>query len=79
VEVRLETGRRNQIRVHFAEQGHPVLGDPRYRPQEARHDRWQEKRLALHASALGFEHPATGKWLLFESELPGSMQRIIGG
>ncbi len=31
VEVRLETGRRNQIRVHFAEAGHPVLGDPRYR------------------------------------------------
>ncbi len=79
VEVQLETGRRNQIRVHFAEQGHPVLGDPRYRPQQARHDRWQEKRLALHAISLGFEHPTTGKWLLFESELPASMQRIIGG
>ena len=79
VEVQLETGRRNQIRVHFAEQGHPVLGDPRYRPQEARHDRWREKRLALHALSLGFEHPVTGKRLLFESELPGSMQHIIGG
>src|SRR6185295_4031447 len=72
VEVQLETGRRNQIRVHFAERGHPVLGDPRYRPREARHERWREKRLALHAVSLGFEHPTTEEPMQFESELPVS-------
>ena len=78
VEVRLETGRRNQIRVHFADAGHPVLGDPRYRPQDAVHERWSANRMALHALSLGFEHPATGKPLLFESELPSQMRRFIG-
>jgi 23S rRNA pseudouridine1911/1915/1917 synthase len=78
VEVRLETGRRNQIRVHFADHGHPVLGDPRYGKQEARHDRWPHKRIALHAISLGLTHPATGKVMLFESELPKPMQRFIG-
>src|SRR4029079_12553780 len=40
VQVRLETGRLNQIRVHFAEAGHPVLGDPRYQPELAQHPHW---------------------------------------
>ena len=53
LEVRLETGRRNQIRVHFAEMGHPLLGDPRYRPAAARHPLWKAKRVALHAAVLG--------------------------
>jgi len=78
VEVRLETGRRNQIRVHFADAGHPVLGDPRYRPQDAVHEHWSANRIALHALSLGFEHPATGKPLLFESEWPSEMRRFIG-
>ena len=78
VEVQLETGRRNQIRVHFADHGHPVLGDGRYRRKEAMHDRWPTKRIALHAISLGFEHPVTGERLLFESELPKSMKRFIG-
>jgi 23S rRNA pseudouridine1911/1915/1917 synthase len=70
VKVRLETGRRNQIRVHFAEAGHPVLGDPRYRPDLSGHPRWRAKRLALHAAILAFAHPVTGKPLKFESPLP---------
>jgi 23S rRNA pseudouridine1911/1915/1917 synthase len=78
VEVQLETGRRNQIRVHFADAGHPVLGDPRYKPQEATHGKWQNNRLALHAVSLGFEHPVTGKPLAFESRLPNAMLRFIG-
>lgn len=70
VQVRLETGRRNQIRVHFAEAGHPVLGDPRYRPEEAAHRRWPYKRLALHARLLGFDHPVSGQSLRFEAPVP---------
>lgn len=75
VQVKLETGRRNQIRVHFAEAGHPVLGDPRY-PRDnpgagaSKHPRWNARRIALHASSLGFKHPLTGKPLRFEAPLP---------
>jgi len=78
VDVRLETGRRNQIRVHFADHGNPVLGDPRYGREKAMHERWVPKRLALHAASLGFTHPTTGKPLLFEARLPNSMARFIG-
>jgi 23S rRNA pseudouridine1911/1915/1917 synthase len=77
VEVRLETGRRNQIRVHFAEAGHPVLGDPRYRPDAARHRDWPYERIALHAQTLGFDHPLTGAPLRFDSRLPVEMMRFI--
>lgn len=77
VQVRLETGRRNQIRVHFAEAGHPVLGDPRYEPERAAHPHWQYERLALHARLLGFEHPITGQPLRFEAELPAEMAKFL--
>ena len=68
--VNLETGRRNQIRVHFAEMGHPVLGDSRYETEKASHASWPYKRLALHARVLGFEHPLNRKPLRFEQALP---------
>jgi len=74
VRVWLETGRRNQIRVHFSEAGHPVLGDPRYSPEIARHPLWKYRRIALHARRLGLEHPETGKPLRFESALPAEME-----
>jgi 23S rRNA pseudouridine1911/1915/1917 synthase len=77
VQVRLETGRRNQIRVHFAEAGHPVLGDPRYEPEIAQHPRWPHKRLALHARLLGFDHPITGQPLRLESPLPPEIDRFL--
>ncbi|MEX2092426.1 MAG: RluA family pseudouridine synthase [Pirellulales bacterium] len=77
VEVQLETGRRNQIRVQFSDHGHPVLGDPRYGVSRSQHERWPGHRIALHALSLGFVHPATGKPLRFESELPKSMRRFI--
>jgi 23S rRNA pseudouridine1911/1915/1917 synthase len=73
----LETGRRNQIRVHFAEAGHPVIGDDRYRPRLAAHPRWPFGRLALHARALGLTHPATGEPLRWESPLPMEFDRFI--
>jgi 23S rRNA pseudouridine1911/1915/1917 synthase len=78
VEVRLETGRRNQIRVHFAEAGHPVLGDARYGPAKAARIEWPPNRLALHAASLAFVHPATGESMRFQSEIPAPMRRLIG-
>jgi 23S rRNA pseudouridine1911/1915/1917 synthase len=77
VRVRLETGRRNQIRVHFAEAGHPVLGDERYHAGLARHPAWTANRLALHAAVLGFEHPRSHERLRFESPLPPEFERFI--
>lgn len=76
--VWLETGRRNQIRVHFAEAGHPVLGDERYEHELARHPRWQAKRLALHATLLAIRHPITGQICRFETDLPSEMQAFLG-
>jgi 23S rRNA pseudouridine1911/1915/1917 synthase len=75
--LRLETGRRNQIRVHCAEAGHPVLGDPRYRPDLACGPHWRAKRLALHAATLAFGHPRTGERLRFSSPLPTEMAEIL--
>ncbi len=74
VTVELETGRRNQIRVHFAEANHPVLGETRYRRHQAEHDRWRYRRIALHAHELGFEHPGTGKFHLYHSSLPNEFE-----
>ena len=62
VEVQLKSGRKNQIRVHFAEAGHPVVGDARYG-----HDRGA---LLLHAWRLAFVHPHSGRRLEFETALP---------
>ena len=63
VEVKLKTGRKNQIRVHFSEAGHPVIGDEKYGGERA-------SRLYLHALRLGFKHPRTGEWLEFEASVP---------
>lgn len=79
VQIWLETGRRNQIRVHFAEKGHPVLGDPRYQSNLAQHSRWKARRIALHARSLGFTHPVTGLAYRFESELPKEFVEFITG
>lgn len=78
VAVRLETGRRNQIRVHFAEAGHPVLGDERYEHERAKHPRWPYRRLALHAASLAFEHPLTAETCRFELPLPEEFRRFLG-
>lgn len=70
VEVRLETGRRNQIRVHLADLGHPILGDPRYRRDLATHRAWPYRRIALHAESLGFVHPTDGQAMRFVAPWP---------
>ncbi|QDT04566.1 Ribosomal large subunit pseudouridine synthase D [Rubripirellula lacrimiformis] len=79
VEVTLDTGKRNQIRVQFAHAGHPVLGDPRYKTDQSMHARWIRKRIALHAMTLGFEHPVSGKPMTLESKLPAAMQKFLAG
>lgn len=77
IRVRLETGRRNQIRVHFADAGHPVLGDERYRTDRSYHPGWRANRLALHAAILGFDHPQTNESLRFESPLPDEFEWFL--
>ncbi|MDA0818718.1 MAG: RluA family pseudouridine synthase [Proteobacteria bacterium] len=81
IECRLETGRTHQVRVHFASIGHPLLGDPIYgrTPAELRNilKGLGFERQALHAASLGFEHPISGDWLEFGSELPEDMQELI--
>ena len=71
LEVRLETGRRNQIRVHLARLGHPIAGDAAY---GGRTDPF--RRLALHAHVLGFDHPATAARLRFVSPMPAAMAKL---
>lgn len=67
VQMSLETGRRNQIRVHFREIGHPLLKDPMYGYKD---DASPLKRLALHAFRLCFRHPVTGKEIRLETPVP---------
>lgn len=77
LQVNLETGRRNQIRVHFAERGHPVLGDTRYEAKRAAHPGWHERRLALHARTLAFRHPVTGEMLRLTAETPACFAAFV--
>lgn len=77
VRVKLDTGRRNQIRVHLSEAGHPIIGDRRYRPTLSQHPDWPHVRLALHAHVLGFQHPISGEDLRFVSPMPRGFQIFI--
>lgn len=90
VECKLETGRTHQIRVHMSSIGHPIFNDERYGGNEIRKGTIYSKyrqfiancfeicpRQALHAKTLGFEHPVTGKWLQFDSEIPQDMTNLL--
>lgn len=77
LEIRLETGRRNQIRVQLAEEGHPILGDPRYRPHQAKHGLWPYSyRIALHAETLVIQHPESGQVLRFVAPWPQEFRNL---
>ena len=87
LQVRLDTGRTHQIRVHMAQIGHPVVGDPVYggRPRPVR-DMQPEaaqvlsafRRQALHAAVLGLAHPVTEEECRFEAPLPADFQSLLG-
>ncbi|MEK8092092.1 RluA family pseudouridine synthase [Methylocystis sp. IM3] len=87
VRCQLETGRTHQIRVHLAHIGHPLIGDATYGagfktkiaklPEDARAAVETLGRQALHAATLGFEHPITGEEMMFESELPDDLAKLM--
>jgi 23S rRNA pseudouridine1911/1915/1917 synthase len=72
LEVDLLTGRKNQIRVHFAEKGYPVAGDKKYGKRDK-----NIKRLTLHAASLTMVHPFTKAEMTFESKVPGYFYSLV--
>jgi len=76
LEVRLETGRTHQIRVHLEAIGHPVAGDPQYGGGTTRR-RYGLERQFLHSRRLALEHPLTGDQLEAESDLPEDLQAAL--
>ena len=74
LEINLLTGRKNQIRVHLADKGHPVVGDRKYGKSNDGY-----KRLALHSKSISFRHPISGERFVFESEVPGYLRSLVTG
>lgn len=78
--AKIITGRTHQIRVHLSSIGFPVVGDKLY---SSKKEQKMAKELGLgrqflHALKIGFEHPKTGKWLEFESEIPEDLKIFLG-
>src|SRR5699024_2224133 len=72
LDIALETGRKNQIRVHMFDLGHPVVGDKKYGVSKN-----PLKRLGLHAKTLAFNHPETNKLIEINSPVPQRMANIV--
>ncbi|MBX6313956.1 MAG: RluA family pseudouridine synthase [Isosphaeraceae bacterium] len=73
----LETGRTHQIRIHLAEIGHPVVGEPVYRPRGRPPSKARFHRQALHAQTLGFRHPLTGAEVRVEAPIPDDLAALL--
>ena len=73
LDINIETGRKNQIRVHMSEMGYPIVGDKKYYCKDN-----SLKRLCLHAYELDFMDPISGKKLVFKSEVPREFYRLFG-
>ncbi len=73
LEVALLTGRKNQIRVHLAGIGHPIVGDTKYGKKDE-----SQPRMALHARSISFVHPFNGRHLKLESEVPAFFAKLVG-
>ena len=72
IDINLLTGRKHQIRVHFAEKGHPVVGDRKYGNKDR-----ASKRLALHARSISFSHPFNHKPMTFDTGIPDDFARLF--
>lgn len=72
LEVTLETGRKNQIRVHLSDMGHPIVGDRAYGSAMD-----PLGRMGLHAFVLGFRHPRSGKRVVFRTDVPPEFRRYL--
>ncbi len=77
LEIRLETGRTHQIRVHMAAQRHPCCGDALYGADPVLSERLGLQRQWLHARRLGFAHPEDGRAMVFESAYPPDLQYAL--
>lgn len=77
LEVRLETGRTHQIRVHMAAIAHPCVGDPMYGGDPELAERLGLTRQWLHATSLGFYHPADGRWMEISAPYPDDLRRSL--
>ena len=77
VECRLETGRTHQIRIHLAEIGHPVVGDPVYRPRTDPQFPVPFGRQALHAQSLRFVHPFSHESIDVHAPLPADLTELV--
>ncbi|MEJ2700574.1 MAG: pseudouridine synthase, partial [Desulfuromonadales bacterium] len=76
VEIEIPTGRSHQIRVHFSEAGHPLLGDARYGGPDQNGEMVYPRQM-LHAWKLSLDHPVTGEYLALEAPLPEDMAGIL--
>lgn len=74
LEVKIETGRTHQIRVHLSQIGYPVVGDTTYSNGK---NEWNEVGQCLHAKSLKFVHPTTGKEMFLEAPLPEYFEKIL--
>ncbi|MBN2589502.1 MAG: RNA pseudouridine synthase [Sedimentisphaerales bacterium] len=70
VEINLLTGRKNQIRVHMADRGHPIVGDRKYGKDK-------DMNLALHSKSISFKHPVTGEQMSFDTKIPDYFNRLM--
>jgi len=77
LDIKLETGRTHQIRVHMSAHRHPCVGDLTYGADPTLAKRLGLTRQWLHAVRLGFEHPADGSWVEFESAYPADLQHAL--
>jgi len=77
VEIGLKTGRTHQIRVHFYETGHPLLGDLVYQPGRFRKEKSRAPRQMLHSHRLSFRHPYSGQRMEFKAELPEDFLMVL--
>jgi 23S rRNA pseudouridine1911/1915/1917 synthase len=77
VDIRLETGRTHQIRVHFSAMRHPCVGDLTYGADPVLARKLGLSRQWLHARKLGFAHPSDGRWVEFTSEYPADLAKAL--